>query len=189
MKLISLIHCEIVVYNVEWGHSRSGSASLGSKWGRNVVTMISCGPKVRPEFKSWPQLVAKQVKWGHPSTPERILFRLRYLIYDLIRYSGQNVVSSYICPTASFLLSHPIPFRSEKLHVINSSIQSACTNEVLQELLLRFRFNSSRAKWSHNFLKKLHQRLWKVYRAGPLLIAIIFLTGTKYDCDDNYYGN
>ena len=110
MKLISLIHCEIVVYNVEWGHLRSGSASLGSKWGRIVVTMRSCGPKVRPEFKSWPQLVAKQVKWCHQSTPERILFRLRYLIYDLIRYSGQNVVSSYICPTASFLLTNPISF-------------------------------------------------------------------------------
>ena len=28
-----------------------------------------------------------------------------------------------------------------------------------------------------------------IYRAGPLMIAIIFIGGTIYDCNDNDYGD
>ena len=43
------------------------------------------------------------------------------------------------------------------------------------------------------FLVKKHSfselRSGKKYRAGPLMVAIIFMSGTKYDCNDSYYGN
>ena len=30
---------------------------------------------------------------------------------------------------------------------------------------------------------------YRVYRAGPLMVAIIFMRGTKYNCNDSYYGD
>ena len=43
---------------------------------------------------------------------------------------------------------------------------------------------------SKSFLKLIglpRKRFHPMYRAGPLMVAIIFMRGTKYDCNDNYF--
>ena len=80
----------------------------GSKWGRNDVSMKPHAVKMLNCVQVGSTQVNRVLQIRNP---KRFLFRLRYLIQDLIRYWGQNVVKLYIRLLHKLLLSILTNFR------------------------------------------------------------------------------
>ena len=68
-------------------------------------------------------------------------------------------------------------------------------NTQLKTLQTEHEFLKGRLEHLNNdfetIVNKVYQKKYDsfIYRAGPLMDAIIFMSGTKYDCNDCYYGN